>query len=345
MAESRKKRNGARKEIAEVTLEDIAKLVGVSAITVSRALNTPEKVAENTREKIARAVERLGYVPNRVAGALVSRSSRLVAASVPTIINPIYAETVSYFSEAMRHAGYEVLLGESGPAEEEAQEEALVTAILSRRPDALLLTGVKHSSRCRQQLLASGIPVVEIWETSPSPLDVIVGFSHEKLGTSVAHYFLQKDYSDFAVVSAGDRRALIRAHAFTEQVEASTGKRVFTVRTHTPSTYHDGRQALCDLLAQGFRQGGIFCSSDALAHGILTEARQSGIAIPDEIAVMGFGDLAFSACTSPPLSTIYLDRQKVGTQAAQRLLQRIAGEEISGMVEDVGFAIVSRGTT
>lgn len=333
-----------KKDIGEVTLEDVARLVGVSAITVSRALNTPEKVAETTREKIRQAVERLGYVPNRVAGALSSRSSKLVAAIVPTIINPIYAETVSHFSEAMRQAGYEVLLGESGAKEEEAQEEALVTAILSRRPDGLLLTGVKHSAKCCQQLLASGIPVVEIWEVSPNPFDVVVGFSHEKLGEQVAQYFLERGFHDAAVVSAGDRRALIRAHAFSERMRAATGKTVRHVRTHTPSTYHDGREALRELLAQGFRRGGIFCSSDALAHGILTEARQSGIAIPDDIGVMGFGDLAFSACTAPPLSTVYLDREKVGSQAAEKLLKRIRGEEMVDKVLDVGFAMVTRET-
>ncbi len=329
--------------VGKVTLDDVARLAGVSAITVSRVLNTPEKVAQKTRDKVQQAVERLGYVPNMLAGALARRSSKLVAAIVPTIMNPVHAETVSYFSDAMRQKGYEVLLGQSGY--DENHEEELITAILGRRPDGLLITGVKHTAKCQQQLLSSAIPVVEVWEVSPNPLDVMVGFSHEQIGVAIADFFSEKQLGDFAIVSAGDRRAVIREQAFCARIKATTGKTAFTVRTSAPSTYHEGRDALSSLIAQGFRRGGIFCSSDALAHGILTESRERGIKIPQEIAVMGFADLEFSSCTSPQLSTVYIDRQKMGQKAAEVLLQRIAGQPVAQPVQDIGFSIITRGST
>ena len=98
----------------EVTLDVVAKIAGVSAITGSRAINKPEKVAPKTLEKINRAIVKTGYVPNLLAGALASRSSKLIAAIVPSIANLLYAETIRLFSNRCREAGYPVLLGDSG---------------------------------------------------------------------------------------------------------------------------------------------------------------------------------------------------------------------------------------
>jgi LacI family gluconate utilization system Gnt-I transcriptional repressor len=171
-----------------VTLSDVAKLAGVSPITVSRVLNQPEKVAPKTLAKVQKAIARTGYVPNLLAGGLASRRSRLIAAIVPSIANSVYAETIKFFSEKMREAGYQVLLGESGYSEE--QEESLIATILQSRPDGVFLTGINHSSQAKRLLLAADIPVVETWDITPTPLDVVVGFSHQRVGQAVATYLL-----------------------------------------------------------------------------------------------------------------------------------------------------------
>mgnify|MGYP006272640347 CR=1 FL=1 len=161
-------------------LADVARAAGVSAMTVSRALRMPGRVATETRARIDEAVRALGYVPNLVAGALRSQRSRIVVAIVPTLTSAIFAETVEGMTEALREQGYQLLLANSGYAA--GTEESLVTAFLGRRPDGMILTGTQHTPGARAQLRAAGIPVVETWELAADPIDMNVGFSNRMAG-------------------------------------------------------------------------------------------------------------------------------------------------------------------
>src|SRR5450830_1803591 len=136
---------------AGLTLRDVAKLAGVAPITASRALNTPDAVSETVLKKVREAVERTGYVPNLLAGGLASKKSRLVAAVVPTIVEPIFLETVQSLTESLAAAGYQLMLGQSGY--ENSREDALLEAIIGRRPDGVVLTGIMRSPESRKRLL------------------------------------------------------------------------------------------------------------------------------------------------------------------------------------------------
>ena len=137
------------------TLIDVARVAGVSPITVSRALNQPELLTEKTLAKVAAAVLATGYVKNMVAGALASNRSKLVALLLPTIANTIFADTVQAATDTLTASGYQVLLGLSGY--DTGREEALVETILSRRPDGLIITVTSHTEVTRQSLLQSGV--------------------------------------------------------------------------------------------------------------------------------------------------------------------------------------------
>ena len=176
----------ARRGSGAVTLHDVAKLAGVAPITASRALNTPGQVSAEVLRKVGDAVARTGYVPNLLAGGLASTRSRLVAAVVPTIAGPVFLETVQSLTEALAERGYQLMLGQAGYAGD--REDALLEAIIGRRPDGIVLTGIMHSAEGRRRLLASGIPVVETWDLTPTPIDMLVGFSHVEVGRAVASY-------------------------------------------------------------------------------------------------------------------------------------------------------------
>ena len=153
----------------------------------SRGRSTrPDQVSPETLARVQEAVSRTGYVPNRVAGGLASNRSRLVAAIVPTIASPMFLETVQALTDALAAEGYQVMLGESGY--DGTREDALLDAIIGRRPDGVVLTGVMHSPEGRRRLAAAGIPVVETWDLTPTPIDMLVGFSHEKVGAASAEY-------------------------------------------------------------------------------------------------------------------------------------------------------------
>ncbi len=125
------------------TLIDVARVAGVSPITVSRTLGRPEAVAPATRRRVLEAVRATAYVPNLAAGSLASSRSRLVAIFLPTIANSIFADTVQALTERLAVAGYQTLLGLTGYSAE--QEEHLLEAVLGRRPDGIVLTGTEHS--------------------------------------------------------------------------------------------------------------------------------------------------------------------------------------------------------
>ena len=147
------------------TIHEVAKLAGVSLITVSRALNTPYLLAPATLKRVEAAVAATGYVPNLVAGGLRSARTRLVTALVPTLMGQLFAEMIDALTETLAANGYQLMLGQVGYSAE-SREDDLLRAIVGRRPDGIVITGVMHSAEVRQLLLNSRIPIVETW-TSP----------------------------------------------------------------------------------------------------------------------------------------------------------------------------------
>src|SRR5438067_5925645 len=203
----------ARRGSGGPKLEDVARLARVSPITVSRALNSPEQLTAETLARVREAVRRTGYVPNRVAGGLASSRSRLIAVLVPTIASPVFLETVQALTAEFEANGYQVMLGQSGYGTE--REEALLDAIIGRRPDGIVVTGIMHSREARRRLANSGIPVVETWDLTPTPIDMLVGFSHERVGAAVADYLQYRGVRHPGVVSADDPRAQQRRRGST----------------------------------------------------------------------------------------------------------------------------------
>ncbi len=339
---NKKRKASTNRKLGGVTLEDVARLADVSSITVSRVINQPDKVAAKTLEKVNQAIAQTGYVPNLLAGGLASRRSRLIAAIIPVMA--IYAEMVRAFSDVLRDAGYQVLLGETEFSEK--REESLLNAILSRKPDGILLTGINHTDTCRKRLLAADIPIVETWDLTPTPLDVVIGFSHRQIGRTVAEFLVnKKTYKQFGIVSATDHRALIRQQAFLDKLAGFGIENVLVSNVPAPTSFKLGRQGLANLLDQGFSEGAIFFSSDTLAQGAMTEALSRGLNIPQTLAFIGFGDQPYAAYTHPPLTTVRFDLSEMGRQAAKSLLARIDNRPLDQKVIDLGFSIIERGTT
>lgn len=327
-----------------ITLIDVARVAGVSPITVSRALNRPEVVSESARNKVLEAVRQTGYVPNMLAGGLASNKSRLIAIFVPTIAHSIFAETVQALMDHLAAAGYQTLLGLTGYSAE--QEERLLGAVLGRRPDGIVLTGTLHTPESRARLTAAGIPVVEAWDLGKTPIDMQVGFSHEKVGRAIASHLHDKGYRRFAIVSVDDSRALKRGRSVVSQLKKLGIDDVPMEVLAAPASVLSGREGLQHLFQQGHRPEVIVCSSDTVAQGILAEAACQGIRVPEELAVMGFGDLSSAAHVFPPLSTVNVDGSRMGKLAANALLQRFRdGDQQQPVRLDTGFTLIDRATT
>lgn len=336
---------GGRDPRRPPTLGDVARLAGVSAMTASRALRQARRVAPGTAARVQDAAASLAYIPNRLAGGLSSRRTHVVIAVVPSTLNPGFAELVHALRDELLRSGYQLLLGLSDYAE--PREDELVDALLGRRPDGIVLTGVVHSAEVRRRLSRAHVPVVETWDLTERPVDMLVGFSNEAVGRAAADYLLARGRRRVALVMGDDQRAQARRAGFCAVAARRRVALAGEVTVRAPSSVADGRAALARLLETAPELDAIFCSSDHLALGVLFEATARGLAVPGRLAVMGFGDLALSAHTVPPLTTVSVDGARIGREAARLLLERLASpapERRRRRVLDVGFRVVSRGT-
>jgi LacI family transcriptional regulator, gluconate utilization system Gnt-I transcriptional repressor len=334
-----------RRGTGKVRITDVAKIAGVAPITVSRVLNAPDSVAAETLRRVRDAIKRTGYVPNMLAGGLASSRSHLIATLVPTIASPVFQATWEALTQTFSGAGYHVTFGQTGYGG--AREDELINTMIARRPDGIVLTGVMHSPSGRRLLIEADIPVVETWDLTPTPIDMLVGFSHEHIGEAVAEYLHSKNRVRMALVTAADERARRRAKGLAVAatrlgIATALAPEVPMFVSAAPGTLGSGRKGLAALLARHPEIDAVFCSSDMLALGVMIEAQARGIAVPERIAVVGYGDLNFAADTVPALTTVSVDGPAIGRLAARCIIERAQGRSVADPIIDVGFSIVER---
>lgn len=329
-----------------VTLADVAEVAGVSKITASRALGNPSVVSLETRQRVHDAVARTGYTPNFVAGGLKSKKSRLIACIVPNIATgSAFLVAVRAMTEAFTAAGFQVMLGEHGYSE--AQEQPLIDAVIARRPDGVVVTGILRSEEGRQRLKRAGMPVVETWDTTDHPIDMLVGFSHRAAGVASARYLFDRGRNRPALIRAREPRGEQRAEGFIFEARR-LGMTIDGVLPEfvvdAPARLKQGREGLRVLIAEHPQIDALYCASDLVALGALIEAKACGIEVPDRLAVFGFGDLDFAVDTDPSLSTVSIDSEAIGRKAAAMIIFRVEGRRVVRRVVDVGFKVVQRGS-
>lgn len=324
-------------------MEDIAAMAGVALVTVSRVLNTPERVAPATRKKVEDAIRRTGYVQNLTAGALAGSRSRIVAAVVPTIANSIFADTVQGLTETLEAAGYAILLGQT--SYEAPREESLVRAMLGRRPDALMLVGAPLSPGTRRLLKSAGIPVVETWDMVERPIDHVVGFSNFEAGRLVAEHLVARGRRRLRGLGGDEARSRARLVGFAAGIAAAGLEPRPAMVLASPGSATTGRDAMRALIDQGLPDDALFFTSDIIAIGALLECQRRAIAVPGRIAIAGLGDLELAAQMVPPLTTVRISGRAIGKAAAEQLLGAMAGKPAARRRIDLGVELVVRETT
>ncbi|SCK22528.1 LacI family DNA-binding transcriptional regulator [Vogesella sp. LIG4] len=323
-----------------VTLHDVGQAAGVSAITVSRVLHTPDKVSEALREKVLAAVEQLGYVPNRAARHLASARSHTVLVLIPSLSNTVFIDTLTGIEEVLQPAGYQLLIGNTHyDADQELQ---LLRAYLEHSPDGLLLTGLAQSEAFRNLVARHQLPAVHMMDLASDGRDC-VGFSQEDAGRAMTAHLLARGYRRIAFLGAQlDERVQKRLAGYRAALSAAGCQPAHELLDPRPSSMQMGADMLDALLAAQPDCDAVFCCNDDLAIGLLARCQQRGIAVPARLAVAGFNDLAPSAWTTPPLTTIATPRHDIGRIAAQQLLARLQGKSGETACIDLGFALQHR---
>lgn len=317
-----------RRKMQSITMADVAELAKVSPSTVSLYLRRPEAVSASAGSAIARAIDKLNYVPNLVAGGLAAASSRAVSIIVPSVRNAFFAETVSAMQAALRKERLQVILGHT--EYDEREEEDLVRTALSWAPAAIVLTGLSHSDATRRMLSKTTVPVIEIWELGGPQIDTAIGFHHQQVGAASARHLIQQGRRHLAYLGARmheDRRARLRCDGFVAAAQEA-GVSVEVIQHPAPASAEVGAMLISETLQQHASTDGVTCSNDHVALGVLFECERLGLAVPDRLAVVGFGDLSFSAACNPPLTTIRPSGDLIGKEAARLIIEHLAGHDM-----------------
>jgi LacI family gluconate utilization system Gnt-I transcriptional repressor len=337
-------------EKSRVRLADVARHAGVGVMTASRALSQPEAVSDRLRGRVMAAVEALGYRRNPAAAALSSGRSRAIPVIVPTLAHPVYVAFLRGVTEVLAAAGmpYDVIVATS--EYDPDAEHARISGLLDWHPAGIMVAGVEHTDATRLLLTkarAAGVAVVEFMDLTDTPIDINIGFSHQKVGHSVAEWLHARGHRNVACISGMaslDLRARKRSAAFAETMEVLGGV-AHVITMDEPSSMTLGAQALARLMDEGTPVSAVFCANDEMAAGVLFEARRRGLSVPADLSVIGFNDTEIAAMLDPAVTSIRTDRLAMGQQAATLMLGRIASGESAPLSVDMGFALVERTST
>lgn len=321
-------------------IEDVAARAGVSAATVSRFYNNPAVVAPATAKRIRDAIAATGYVPDLMAGGLASRRSRLVAILVPEISHSIFNDTIEAMANELSLDGYTVMLGLTGA--DGSGTRRLIDAALARRAEAVILSGIVSDDPTQALLRSRSTTVIETWGLPEKPIDVAVGFSHAAVGDALARFLAGRGYRNPYLIVGDGQRARMRRDAFVRAWEALGGAKPSEMKVAIPTHFGHARLVWRHIVDLDPQPDVAVCGTDLLAQGVIIEAQTAGKRVPEDLAVVGFGNHSLAGEMRPTITSVDVDGARIGREAVAMLKRRAAGETITERVIDVGFRIVAR---
>ncbi len=304
-----------------LVLRDVAELAGVSEMTASRALRDAPDVSKSTRQKVRAIADRIGYVPNRIAGALASQSVKLVGVVVPSLSSFVFPEVLSGLSKGLAESPLKPVIGVTGYDLDE--EEEVIREMLSWRPSGLVVAGLEHSDTSRALLSAAGCPVVEIMDVDGDPVAHCVGISHREAGRKMALEILARGYSRIGFIGTKmpqDFRAQKRLDGFIAAL-GEHGLDLAACELYAgQSSIETGGQLTAAMLASTPDLQCIYYSSDVMSVGGYMHCLGHGLSVPRDLAIAGFNDLQLLRGLPLRLATTNAHRHAIGAKAAEIIL-------------------------
>ncbi|WP_333682990.1 LacI family DNA-binding transcriptional regulator [Pontibaca methylaminivorans] len=315
----------SKKDKRPLTLRDVSEASGVSEMTVSRVLRQRGDVSEATRAKVLEAANELGYVPNRIAGALASSRVNLIAVIIPSLSNLVFPEVLSGINDVLDETDLQPVVGVTGYQPE--REERVLYEMLSWRPSGVIIAGVEHSDASRNMLTAAGIPVVEIMDSDGKPIDAMVGISQRRAGRKMAEAILRFGYRHVGFMGtqlALDHRARKRFEGFTQAL-AREGVEIADREFYSGgSALAKGREMTQLMLERSPELDFLYYSNDMIGAGGLLYLLEQGIDVPGQIGLAGFNGLDLLEGLPRRLATMDSCRREIGQTAARIIAARLA---------------------
>jgi LacI family gluconate utilization system Gnt-I transcriptional repressor len=335
----------ANRATGRVTLADVARLAGVSPITVSRALRGERAVDAELSARAKAAAAQLGYTPDPAARALASRHSSHVGVLVPMLSNTLFVDLLDAVQRTLRPAGYQTLIGVSHYDVQE--EEQLLREQLQHRPAGLIVTGLNQSAAARAMIDHSGVPCVHVMDLSNDHARYSVGLSQSEAAATLTRHLLQRGRRRIAFAAAQlDPRTMQRLAGWRREL-AGAGLHDAKLEwlNPAPSSMALGGQMFEQIMGQSPPVDAVFFCNDDLAQGALLAALRLRITVPERVAVVGFNDLPGSDQALPALTTVRTPRAQIGSAAASMLLALMRGGSPPARMIDLGYEVVVRASS
>ncbi len=303
------------------TLQDVAHAAGVSTATVSRCLNEPQKVSEETRVRVNAAVKSLHYTPNFGARAIAAKRTGIFGAVIPTMANSIFAKGIEAFQKRLFENGRTMIVASS---EYDTDREAdLISTMVGRGADGLLLIGSDRKPETYEFLTERAIPFVLAWSFVENGTWSQVGFNNAQASQDLTSKALEMGHRRVAFVSAkteGNDRARARVKG-ARAAMSSFGLDQNALRLiETNNSIEDGRRAFDNIARGNILPSLIVCGNDVLAAGVIQAAQGRGYNVPIDLSVTGFDDIDLASVISPSITTVRVPHSAMGTLAAETLL-------------------------
>jgi len=316
------------------TLDDVAEAASVSTATVSRCLNSPNRVAQKTRDKVMNAVNELGYTPNFGARAMAAKRTYTIGAIIPTMENAIFARGLQAFQEELRERGYTLLVSSSAYRPEIEEEQ--IHTLVARGADGLLLIGHDRDPSLYEYLRRQDVPVLVAWAFTAASEQPSIGFDNRASMFALAQKVLDLGHRKIGVISGitkGNDRAALRLQGIKDAV-LSNGLHPDTLSIiETPYEIENGANAFIQLMSLEKQPTVVMCGNDVLAVGALRQARDMGLDIPGEISITGFDDIELARIVTPALTTVHVPHREMGRKAAIELVEMVEKTSMGVSVE------------
>lgn len=319
-----------------VNIYDIAKEAGVSIATVSRALNKPDKVKIETKEKIERAIKKLNYTPNALAQSLVSKSTKTIGVIISNINNPFYGEMVRAIEDKASDKGYTILLGNTDNKFEE--EEKYIDIFIKKQVDGMIFAGGRRMSEKYNRHLfkvSEFVPVV-LTNHILQYKNIYCVLSDEAKGTQMLlNYLIEKGHRKIAYINgyADSYASIIKKENYLKTLS----KNSITINDDLiidslSDDIKGGYKACQSLLDKGQEFTALFAANDLMAIGAIKCLISKGFDVPGEIAVAGYDDIELCNYVSPSLTSVSQNIKELGSIAVDMIIDAIEGKDVEKLI-------------
>lgn len=314
------------KSTSHPTLNDVASAAGVSTATVSRCLNSPDRVVDATRRRVEAAIKELGYTPNFAAQVMAAKRSHTIGAIIPTMENAIFARGLQAFQEELRRLGYTLLVASTSYRPDIEEEQ--VRKLVARGADGLLLIGHDRDPKIEEFLKSRNVAALVAWTYDKNASLPSIGFDNATSMRALAEVAIGMGHRKIGVITAqvaGNDRARQRLEGIRAACRAAgLGEDALQI-VSTHYAISTGAEAFTSLMQGDSPPTLVMCGNDVLAAGAIGQARAMGLSVPEQVSITGFDDIELASVVVPALSTVHVPHRDMGRRAATMLVDMLEG--------------------